>query len=139
MRVAKVVNMGVIGVKALKCWQRPKMHGMSLARYLRKGKMEMLYWKIGSSTEIRLKTVSHWLISKSQLEKRLESGTRRRSAIIITVGASEEASKLYSKGLRFGIALKVVEKYWKSGPFLVCLSCVSVGHNYWGECKDLVI
>lgn len=61
-----------------------------------------------------------WLISESQLEERLECGTERGSAIIITVSTcmyihvhtSEEAAKVCSKGLRFGGAVKVIEKYW---------------------------
>ena len=52
-----------------------------------------------------------WLISETRLEERLESGTGRSSAIVITVGNSTEASTLCAKGLRFGGTLKVVEKY----------------------------
>ena len=107
---------------------------MSLARYLGEGKMELLCREIESSTGIKLKTVPRWLISESRLEERLESGTGRGSAIVITVGTSEEAAKLCSKGLRFGGALKVVEKYWEAGPGSVCLSYAGVGHNCLGEC-----
>lgn len=134
IRAAKAVDAGVIGVEALERWQRLKVHGMSLARYLGEGKMELLCREIESSTGIQLKTVPRWLISESRLEERLESGTGRGSAIVITVGTSEEAVKLCSKGLRFGGALKVVEKYWEAGPSSVCLSCAGVGHDRLGEC-----
>ena len=96
--------------------------------------MEVLYREIKSSTGIQLKTVPRWLVSESRLDERLESGTRRGSAIVITVGTSEEAAKLCSKGLRFGGALKVVEKYWEARPGSVCLSCAGVGHDRLGEC-----
>ena len=139
IRTAKAVDAGVIGVEALERWQRLKVHGMSLARYLGEGKMEVLCREIESSTGIQLKTVPCWLISESQLEKRLESGTGRGSAIVITVGTSEEASKLCSRRLRFGGALKVVKKYWEVGPSLVCLSCASVGHDRLEEYKDQAI
>ena len=139
IRVAKAVDVGVIGVKALERWQRLKVHGMSLARYLGEGKMEVLCREIESSTGIQLKTVPCWLISESQLEKRLESGTGRGSAIVITVGTSEEASKLCSGGLRFGGALKVVEKYWEARPSSVCLSCAGIGHDCLGECKNRAV
>ncbi len=87
------------------------MHGMSLARYLGKGKMEVLCRKIELSTRIQLKIIPRWLINKSRLEERFESGIEKRSAIVIIVGTREEVAKLCSKGLRFGGALKVVEKY----------------------------
>ncbi len=111
IRAAKSVDEKVIGIEALKQWQRLKVHGMSLARYLGNRKMELLQREIESLTGIQLKTMPRWLISETQLEERLESGIGKRSAIVITVGNSTEVSKLCSKGLRFGGVLKVVEKY----------------------------
>lgn len=70
IRAAKAIDEGVIGVEALERWQRLKVHGMSLARYLEEGKMEILCREIESSTGIQLKTVPRWLIGKSQLEER---------------------------------------------------------------------
>ena len=139
IRAVKTVDMGVIGVEALERWQRLKVHGMSLARYLGKRKMEVLCREIESSTGIQLETVPHWLISETRLEERLESGTERGSAIVITVGTSEKAAKLCSKGLRFGGALKVVEKYWEAGPGLVCLSCAGVDHDRLEKCGDRAV
>ena len=101
--------------------------------------MELLYWEIESSTRIQLKTIPCWLISESQLEKRLESHTGKGSAIVITVGTSKEAAKLRSKGLRFGGALKVVEKYWEARPGSIYLSCIRIGHNCLRKCKDRAI
>lgn len=60
-------------------------------------------------------------------------------AIVIIVRNSVEASKLCSKGLRSGGALKVVEKYWKAGPGSVSMSCVGVGHDRLGKCGDRAI
>ena len=115
------------------------MHEMSLARYLGEEKMELLRREIELSTGIQLKTLPRWLINETRPEERLESGSRRGSAIVITVGNSAEASKLCSKGLRFGGALKVVGKYWEAGPGSVCMSCPGVGHNRLGECRDRAI
>ncbi len=52
IRAAKVVDTGVIRVEALERWQRLKIHGMSLAKYLGEGKMEVLCREIESSTGI---------------------------------------------------------------------------------------
>lgn len=111
IRVAKVVDVGVIGVEVPKQQQRLKVYRMSLARYFREEKLEILYRKIKSSTGIQLKTGPCQQISESRLKKHLESGTRRRSAIGITVGTSEEVVKLCSKRLRFRGAVKLVKRY----------------------------
>lgn len=84
---------------------------MLLARYLRSRKINVLYEKIELSIEIQLKTLFCWLINKSQLKECLESSTRKRSAIIITVGTSEKVDKLCSNGQKFRRVLKVFEKY----------------------------
>ena len=136
IRVVKLVDKKVIGIETLESWQRLKVHGMSLARYLGEGKMELFSREIELSTGIQLKTLHRWLISEARLEERLESGTGKESAIVITVGNSTEASTLCSKGLRFGGALKVVEKYWEAGPSSVCMSCAGVGHDRLGEWGD---
>lgn len=136
IRAAKAIDGGMIRVEALERWERLKVHGMSLARYLGERKMEILCQEIESSMGIQLKTVPCWLISVGRLEERLKSGTRRRSAIVSTMGTSEEAAKLCSKRLRFGGAVKVVEKYWEAGPRLVCMSYVGVRHDCLGKCKE---
>lgn len=98
IRAAKPVNEGVIGVEALERWQRLKVDGMSLARYLGKGKIELLWREIKLSTEIKLKNFPRWLINKTQLEDCLDSGNEKGFAIVITVGNSLEALRLCSKG-----------------------------------------
>lgn len=69
IRAAKSVDEEVIWVEALERWQRLKVHGMSLARYLGEEKMKILCQEIESSTGIQLKTPPRWLINESQLEK----------------------------------------------------------------------
>ena len=58
---------------------------MSLARYFEKKKIELFLYKIEFLIGIILKIISRWLINKTRLKKRLESGDRKRYAIIITV------------------------------------------------------
>ena len=136
IRAAKSIDGGVIGIETLERWHRLKVHGMPLMRYLGEGKMELLCREIESSTGIKLKTLPRWLISEARLEERLETGNGKGSAIVITVGNEAEASKLCSKGLRFGGAPKVVEKYWEAGPGSVCMTCSGIGHDRLGGCKE---
>lgn len=92
------------------------MHEIFLARYLGEGKMELFSREIELSIGIQLKALPCWLINEARLEKRLESGTGKILAIVITMGNSTEASTLCSKELKFGGALKVVENIGKPDP-----------------------
>lgn len=58
IRAAKTVDAAIVGVEVLEHWQRLKVHGMSLERYLGGGKMELLKREVESSTGIQLKTLS---------------------------------------------------------------------------------
>jgi len=37
---------------------------------------------------------------------------------------------LCAKRLRFGGALKIIEKYWEAGPGSVCTICCGIGHDW---------
>ena len=123
-------------MEALERWHRLKVHGMSLERYLGEGKMELVKREIESSTGIRLKTTPRWLIHENRLRERQESGNNRGSAIVITVANASDVSYLCAKGLRFGGALKVVEKYWEAGPESICPIYCGIGHDRPGNCGE---
>ena len=58
-------------------------------------------------------------------------------AIVITVGNEADVSKLCAKkGLRFGEAPKVVEKYLEAGPSSVCMTCSGMGRDQLGGCNE---
>ena len=99
IRAAKTVDAAIIGVDILEHWQRLKIHGMSLDRYLGDGKMELLRREVESSTGIQLKTIPRWLISETRLREQQESGQKRGSAIVITVKGESEAKQLCASGL----------------------------------------
>jgi len=99
IRAAKTVNVAIVEVEILKHWQRLKVHGMSLDRYLGDGKMELLRREVESSTGIKLKTLPQWLISETRLREQQESGNKRGSAIVITVKRESEAKQLCASGL----------------------------------------
>lgn len=89
---------------------------MPLERNLGEGKMDLLRREVESATGIQLKTVPRWLISESRLREQHELSNKRGSAIVITVRSEVEAKKLCASGPRFGGVVRVVEKYWESGP-----------------------
>ena len=116
IRAAKPVDPAVVGVEILEHWQRLKVHGMPLERYLGEGKMGLLKREVELATGIQLKTLPRWIISESRLKEQQEFDNKRGSAIVITVSSESEAKMLCASGLRFGGVVKMVEKYWESGP-----------------------
>ena len=84
--------------------------------------------EVESSTKIQLKSLPQWLINKNWLREQQE--TRERGlAILIMVKGKAEAKKLYALGLRFGEAVKVIERYWDAGPGLICMNCCYIRHQ----------
>lgn len=136
IRAAKSIDEKVIRLEVLEHLQSLKMYKISLIRYLGKGKMELFWQEIKLSIRIYLKILSCELIGETQQEEDLESGIGRRPAIVIIVENSAEASILYSRGLRLKEAIKVIEKYWKARPGLVCMSCARVGYDRLRKCGD---
>ena len=113
MSTVKFVDKRVVGVEKLEQWHRLKVYKMPLIRYLGERKIELFCREIELSTGIKLKIMPRWLISKIRLEKRLEAGNGRSSAIVITVGNEAEASRLCAKKVKFGGTPKVVENIKK--------------------------
>lgn len=75
----------MVGVEILEHWQRLKIHGMLLERYLGEGKMELLKREVESSTGIQLKILPRWLISEDRLREAQTTQNKRGSAIVIMV------------------------------------------------------
>ena len=109
------------------------MHGISLEKYLNEKSIELLKRKVESSTCIQLKSLSWLFINKDRLKKQQET-EKQGSTIVITVKGKAEVKKLCASGLRFGGAVKVVEKYWDAGLGLVCMACCSIEHQRMESC-----
>lgn len=73
---------------------------------------------------------------ENRLRERQESGNSQGSAIVIKVANAADVTYLCTKGLGFGGALKVVEKYWEAGPGSVCPICCGIGHDRPGNCGE---
>ena len=136
IRAAKAVDDAIVGVEVLEQWQRVKVHGMSLERYLGPGKMELLKREVESSTGIPLKTMPRWLINENRLKEQQELSNKHGSAIVIMVSSEAEVKQLIASGLRFGGAVKKVEKYWDAGPGSVYPRCCGIGHERQNSCGN---
>lgn len=72
IRAAKTVNAAIIGVEILEHWQRLKVHGMSLERYLGEKKMELLKREVEPLTRIQLSALLRWLLNEDRLREQQE-------------------------------------------------------------------
>lgn len=127
--VAKLVDFEVIRVEIVEHWQRLKVHSMLLKRYLEERKMELLKREIELGMGIQLKAIFCWLISKKYLREQQENSNKQRSAIIITISGKSKVKMLFASRLYFGGQIKIVEKYWESGPSSVYLTYCSINHE----------
>ena len=98
--------------------------------------MDILKREVESSTGIPLKATPWWLISENRLREQQENNNKRGLAIVITVSNEIEAKRIIASGLRFGGAIKKVEKYWDAGLGSVCMKCCGIGHERQGNCGD---
>lgn len=115
IRAAKTVNAAIIGVEILEHWQRLKVHGMSLERYLGEKEMELLKREVEPLTRIQLSALLRWLLNEDRLREQQETGNKGRSTIVITVKGKSEAKQLCASGLRFEGVVRVVESIGKQG------------------------
>ena len=69
IRAAKTIDQAIVGVEVLEHWQRLKVHGIPLERYLGEGNMDLLKREVKSSTGIELKTLPRWLINEDRLRE----------------------------------------------------------------------
>ncbi len=136
IRAAKSVDEAVVGVEVLEQWQCLKVHGMLLERYLEPGKMELLKREVESLTGIPLKATPRWLINEDRLKEQQVTSNKCGSAIVITISNENVAKQLMASGLRFGGAIKKVEKFWEAGPGSVCLRYCEIGHERLERCGD---
>ena len=68
---------------SLEQWQRLKVHGMSLERYLGPAKMKSLKREFESLTGIPLKTMPRWLITEDCFKEQQEMSNKCGLAILI--------------------------------------------------------
>lgn len=113
-------------------WQRLKVHGIPLERYLGEGKMELLRQEVELLTGIQLKALPCWLISEDRLREAKTTGNKWGSAIVIIVKGETKAKKLYTSNQRFDGLIRVVEKYWKVGSSSVCVTSCGIEHRRMG-------
>lgn len=77
--------------------------------------MKIMCWEIELSTGIQVETIPCWLIIESKIEKQLESGIRKRSAIVIIVIIEKKLSNYDRKDWDLEIHERLLKNIGKPG------------------------
>lgn len=78
----------------------------------------------------------YWLMSKDRLRKQQENSNKQGLAIVITLHSEHEAKQLDINDLRFGGAMKKLEKYQKAGLGSICFKCCEISYERLESCRD---
>jgi len=127
------VDIAVISVEVSEQWQRVKVHGVPIRRYMNSNRgLELAREEIEIETSFRLKRDPIWLKSP----KSVRAGGRLFTTMVVTVGSKEEARRMLKGRIRFGGHFYATEAYWDTNPDSVCVRCCGIGHSSHLECKN---
>ena len=123
----------VISVEISEQWQRIKVHGVPVHRYINsENGLGLAREEIELQGVFRLKRDPVWLVSP----KKLRSSKQQSTTIVVTVGSGDEARKMLKFGLQFGTRRYTTEAYKEVNPESVCIRCCGIGHSNHLGCKE---
>jgi hypothetical protein len=127
------VDIAVISVEISEQWQRIKVHGVPIRRYMNSSHgLEMAREEIEYETAYKLKRDPTWLKSP----RNIRAGGRLFATMVVTVGSKDEARRMLKGRLRFGGHHYATEAYWDTNPESVCIRCCGIGHASHLECRN---
>ena len=122
----------VISVEISEQWQRIKVHGVPVHRYMNsENGLSLAREEIELQGVFRLKRDPVWLVSP----KKLRTKNQRNATIVVTVGSKDDARKMLKFGLQFGTRRHTTEAYKEVNPESVCTRCCGIGHSNHLGCK----
>ena len=123
----------VISVEISEQWQRIKVHGVPVHRYMNsENGLGLAREEIELQGVFKLKRDPVWLVSP----KKLRSRKQQSATIVVTVGSGEEAQKMLKLGLQFSTRRHTTEAYKEVNPESVCTRCCGIGHSNHLGCKE---
>ncbi|KAI7974128.1 hypothetical protein EIK77_002993 [Talaromyces pinophilus] len=123
----------VISVEISEQWQRVKVHGVPVQRYMSsESGLGLAREEIELQGVFRLKRDPVWLVSPRKLKTR----NQRYATIVVTVGSGEDARKMLKFGLQFGTQRHTTEAYKEVSPESICPRCCGIEHSNHLRCKE---
>ena len=129
---ARRYDPAVISVEISEQWQRVKVHGVPVHRYMNsENGLSLAREEIELQGVFKLKRDPVWLVSPRKLKTRKQQS----ATIVVTVGSGDDARKMIKFGLQFGTRRHTTEAYKEVNPESVCTRCCGIGHSNHLGCK----
>jgi hypothetical protein len=95
------LDSAVTDVEKTEKWHLLRVHGAALNRYLAEGGQRLVREEFETTTGIVLPYETRWIKSDT-LAERFDSGTIKRSTLVVTAKTKKDADAILAKGLSFG-------------------------------------
>jgi hypothetical protein len=101
MSIMQKLDPVVINVEKTEKWRKLRVHGVALDRYMSEGGLEVAREEIELMIGEQLPYAPRWIKGET-LGERFDSGTIKRSTLVLTVKSKQAADAILAKGLSFG-------------------------------------
>jgi hypothetical protein len=133
MAAVKKLDPEVVLVEKTEKWRKLRVHGVALDRYTAEGGLKLAREEIELMTGEQLPYPPRWLKGDS-LGERFDSGSIKRSTLVLTVKSKQAADVILARGLSFGGRRHEVERFWERGEGRMCTRCC--GRDHLGKCTE---
>jgi hypothetical protein len=131
MTAVKKLDPEVAYMEKTERWLKLRVHGVELDRYMSEGGLDVAREEIELMTGEQLPFAPRW-IKGDTLAERFNSGSIKRSTLVLTVKSKKAADVIMAKGLTFGGRRHEVERFWERGEGGMCMRCC--GRDHFGQC-----
>ena len=133
MAAVKKLDPEVAYMEKTERWLKLRVHGVELDRYMSEGGLDVAREEIELMTGEQLPFAPRW-IKGDTLAERFNSGSIKRSTLVLTVKSKKAADVIMAKGLTFGGRRHEVERFWERGEGGMCMRCCARDH--FGQCNE---
>jgi len=133
MAAVKKLDPEVAYMEKTERWLKLRVHGVELDRYMSEGGLDVAREEIELMTGEQLPFAPRW-IKGDTLAERFNSGSIKRSTLVLTVKSKKTADVILAKGLTFGGRRHEVERFWERGEGGMCMRCC--GRDHFGQCSE---
>jgi hypothetical protein len=114
-------------------WLKLQVHGVALDRYMSENRLEVAREEVELMTGEHLPYAPRW-IKGDTLAERYDSGSIKRSTLVLTVRSKKATDVILAKGLSFGGRRHEVERFCERGEGGMCMRCC--GRDHFGQCTQ---
>lgn len=133
MAAVKKLDPEVAYMEKTEKWLKLRVHGVALDRYMTEGGLDVAREEIELMAGEQLPYAPRW-IKGDTLAERFDSGSIKRSTLVLTVKSKKAADVIMAKGLTFGGRRHEVERFWERGEGGMCMRCC--GRDHFGQCTE---